>query len=123
MKYLISILIAIFFTSAAIAGGYERIDASELSKMLADEKKEVIVDVREAELFKSGHIPGAINIEYNGAKDRILKELRPEDTIVFVCHGGPMGDTLSKILVKNGFTKVYNLKGGMYGWRGELEKD
>ena len=86
------------------------------------EEKPVIVDVREPELFSAGHIPGAVNIPYDSAKERILKELSPGDTIVFVCHGGPMGDELAEVLVKEGYPRVYNLRGGMRWWRGPLER-
>ena len=70
------------------------------------------------ELFRDAHIPGAINIPYDGAQKRILKELNPGERIVFVCHGGPMGDELAQILAKNGYKDVFNLKGGMRKWPG-----
>lgn len=122
---LLSILITLALVTVSEAAAYKRIKSAELQSMLASDPAEVIVDVREPELFERGHIPGAINIPYDGAKTRILKELKPEDVNVFVCHGGPMGDTLAKILIKNGFDgdKVYNLKGGMYGWKGPTSAD
>src|ERR1700726_709855 len=64
----------------------------------------------------------AINIPYNGAKPRVLKELSPKDRIMFVCHGGPMGDELGKLLVQSGYKDVYNLAGGMRKWEGEVVK-
>lgn len=102
----------------AISAGLNRIDGDELQKMMKDGKQITIVDVREPELFANGHVPGAINIPYDTAKARILKELSPKDRIVFVCHGGPMGDELGDILIKNGYPSVYNLKGGMRRWNG-----
>ncbi|MBI3755749.1 MAG: rhodanese-like domain-containing protein, partial [Deltaproteobacteria bacterium] len=90
--------------------------------MMSDGKPMVIVDVREPYEFSASHIKGAINIPYNAAKTRILKELSPKDRIVFVCHGGPMGDELGGILVKNGYKDVSNLKGGMKKWKGEVVK-
>ena len=72
--------------------------------------------------FSAGHIKGAINIPYDDAKPRIVKELAPKDRIVFVCHGGPMGDELGKMLVKNGYKDVYNLAGGMKKWKGAVVK-
>ena len=108
---------------AAVSAGHTRITGEELTKMINDGKSIVIVDVREDWLFKKGHIPGAINIPYeDDSQTRVLKELSPADRIVFVCHGGPMGDELGAILTKNGFKEVYNLKKGMRGWHGALEK-
>ena len=113
----------VFLTAAAaIAGGHTVINAEELKEMMADGSAIVIVDVREPELYTRGHLPGAINIPYDGAHDRVLKELKPGERIVFVCHGGPMGDDLGTLLVNNGYKEVYNLEGGMRRWRGEIER-
>lgn len=117
------VLAVLLFTAGyAIAGGYARITGDELKDMMKNPKGMVIVDVREPELYTKGHIPGAINIPYDDSKGRILKELKPAQKIVFVCHGGPMGDELGAILADNGYKDVYNLKGGMRKWDGPLDK-
>lgn len=102
--------------------GYTKVNGEDLQAMLSDGGTITVVDVREPRLFNNGHVPGAINIPYNGAHGRILTELGKEDRIVFVCHGGPMGDELAEILVDNGYKYVYNLERGMWGWHGELER-
>ncbi len=104
----------------ALSAEHKRITGDELTAMMKAESDLVIVDVREPWRYSKGHIPGAINIPYDNAHGRILKELGPKDRIVFVCHGGPMGDELSGILTRNNYRSVYNLKGGMHRWRGEL---
>ncbi|MBI5887642.1 MAG: rhodanese-like domain-containing protein [Deltaproteobacteria bacterium] len=117
-----ALLLAFIFIAcrAAFAAGHMRIDGPELEKMMKSGQKLVIVDLREPELFKDGHVPGAVNIPYDGAKQRILKELSPKDTIVFICHGGPMGDELGAMLTANGYKKVYNVMGGMRKWKGPI---
>lgn len=120
---LLLVFIGVAITASwSFAGGHKVIDGKELETMMSDGKSIVIVDVRELELFSAGHIKGAINIPYDDARPMILKELSPNDRIVFVCHGGPMGDELGSILVKNGYKDVYNLKGGMRKWKGEVVK-
>jgi rhodanese-related sulfurtransferase len=106
----------------SIAAGLNTIDGKVLESMMSDGRALVIVDVREPELFSKGHIRGAINIPYDDARPRVLRELSPKDRIVFVCHGGPMGDKLGRLLVKNGYPEVYNLAGGMEKWKGETVK-
>jgi len=113
---------AVVMTSAAWAAVHVRIDGARLEAMMSDGKPIVIVDVREPWLYKRGHVPGAINIPYDGARERVLTELRPTDRIVFVCHGGPMGDELGALLKEKGYGEVYNLIGGMRRWSGPLEK-
>ncbi|MBI3595918.1 MAG: rhodanese-like domain-containing protein [Nitrospirae bacterium] len=112
----------VFIVSPCTAGSLRTIDGKELEALMSDGKGLVIVDVRELELFAKGHIKGAINIPYDDAKLRVLKELSSKDRIVFVCHGGPMGDELGRLLVKNGYPDVYNLAGGMKKWAGTIER-
>ncbi len=106
--------------SPVAASGLTTIDGKQLKALMTDGQPLVIVDVREPELFAAGHIRGAINIPYDDARPRIAKELSPRDRIVFVCHGGPMGDELGHALAENGYPNVYNLKGGMKKWKGEV---
>jgi rhodanese-related sulfurtransferase len=106
--------------SPVVASGLTTIDGKELETMMADGQPLVIVDVREPELFAAGRINGAINIPFEGARLRIFEELSPRDRVVFVCHGGPMGDELGHLLAENGYPTVFNLKGGMKKWRGTL---
>ena len=115
-------LMTITATAAEAGGGYTKVSGQELEEMLRDGGAIKVIDVREPRLFNKGRVPGAINIPYNGAHKRILTELNKEDRIVFVCHGGPMGDELAEILIENGYKYVYNLERGMWGWHGELEK-
>lgn len=120
---LIGLVFALLIASnqAALSAGLNRITGPELETMMKDGSQIAIVDVREPELYAKGHVPGAININYyDRAHTRILKELKSSDRIVFICHGGPMGDELGKILVNNGYPKVYNVIGGMRKWKGPL---
>lgn len=105
----------------AASGGLQLSSPELIQEMQNPAQSPVIVDVREPELFKAGHIPGAINIPYPGAKTRALEELTPDQNIVFVCHGGPMGAELTRILAAKGFKTVRNLTGGMRQWSGPLE--
>lgn len=120
----LSLFFAVVFSSAEAfsAEKHKVITGPELESMMKDGSPVVIVDVREPDLFKIGHVPGAINIPYDTAHGRILKELNPKDRIVFICHGGPMGDELGEILTKNGYNQVYNVKGGMKKWAGQLTR-
>ena len=115
-------ILAAIAVSVSFAGGHKVIDGKDLEVMMKNGKSIMLVDVREPELYSAGHIKGAVNIPYDTAKGRILKELSTNDRIVFVCHGGPMGDELSEILMKNGYKDVSNLNGGMKKWKGEIVK-
>ncbi len=121
LSALLVVVAMLFSVEAAFSETHKRITGEELQAMMKDGTQITVVDVREPELFVKGHVPGAININYyENAGTRILKELSRKDRIVFICHGGPMGDELSEILTSNGFAKVYNVKGGMRKWNGPM---
>lgn len=124
MKKILLTITAIFVAGGmAFAAGHKMLDSDGLQTMMKHEKNLKIVDLREPELFSQGHVPGAVNIPYDDAHKRTLKELNPNDTIVFICHGGPMGDELAELLMKNKYKKVYNLTDGMRKWNGPMVKN
>lgn len=120
LNIFLSLILFSFYANAAEP--HKVITGEELQTMMKDGQPTKIVDVREPELFADGHVPGAINIPYDNARERILKELSKNDRIVFICHSGPMGEKLSGVLTQNGYPKVYNVDGGMRWWKGPLEK-
>jgi rhodanese-related sulfurtransferase len=121
--FLVFIPVIFFLTHFTVAAeSLKEIDGKTLEGMMTDGKPIRIVDVRKPDEFAAGHIHGAINIPYEPAKSRVLKELSPKERIVFVCHGGPMGHELGTLLAKNSYPEVYNLIGGMRKWRGPVVK-
>ncbi len=116
----LAVILMLITAGYACAGDMKQVTAAELELMMNGKEPIVIVDVREPELYMTGHVKGAINMPYETAHKRILKELSPMDTIVFVCHAGPMGDELGRVLAKNGYPRVFNLRGGMKKWTGPL---
>ncbi|MCL5959248.1 MAG: rhodanese-like domain-containing protein [Chloroflexi bacterium] len=101
--------------------GYATITYDELQSRMDAGRKMVIVDLREPELYRAGHVPGARNIPFERFQDR-MNELKPDDDIVLVCHTGGMGDLSGALLAERGYSKVANLGGGMTRWQGKLEK-
>jgi rhodanese-related sulfurtransferase len=111
---------------AGPGAGWSRVEPAAFTQELArpapgPRAQLVIVDVREPELFRKSHLPGAINLPYPAAKQRAPAELDPATDIVLVCHSGPMGDEIAAILAARGFPRVRNLAGGMKRWRGPVE--
>ena len=94
--------------------GVKDIDPQELL-----EKKALVtvVDVRRPDEFNGslGHIPGAEHIVLDVLPQQI-NELSKDKTIVFVCLSGGRSAHASAFATENGFTSVYNLKGGMTLW-------
>ena len=64
--------------------GVKRIAIEELSKLLKGKNKVFVVDVRDADSFKAGHIKGAVNIPYGDVENR-LGEFPKNRLIVTYC--------------------------------------
>lgn len=111
-----------FLVACSQPNGRLKISAPELEAVIGSPAQGLtIVDVREPELFRAGHIPGAINLPYPAAKELAPAQLNASENIVFVCHTGPMGDELAGILAAKGYPHVRNLNGGMENWTGPLD--
>ena len=82
----------------------------------------LILDVREEAEYAFGHIEGAKSIPM-GELESHLDELDQTQEIYVICRTGKRSDMAAQLLVKNGFTKVYNVLPGMTEWNGKIIKE
>lgn len=74
-----------------------------------------ILDVRQPDEFKGGHIAGAKLIPLSELQSR-LAELPADREIVCVCRSGSRSGVATSQLNRAGYTAL-NLRGGMMGWQ------
>ena len=77
-----------------------------------------ILDVRTPAEYASGHIEGAINIDYEAAdfRDQVSKLERVKNYLVY-CRTGVRSAAASQVMVGLGFYYVYNMTGGITEWQ------
>ncbi|MDP1660207.1 MAG: rhodanese-like domain-containing protein [Methylotenera sp.] len=81
------------------------------------EQKAIIVDVREDSEWKEQHIAGAIHIPLAQVASRLRELAQYKDSNVVVqCRSGKRSAKAASTLQDAGFTKVYNLTGGIIAW-------
>ncbi len=90
------------------------VSPAEAQKKLALKAKPLLLDVRQPEEFRSGHIPGAKLIPLSQLNTR-LNELSKTQEIICVCRSGNRSMSASRQLASAGY-KVSNLQGGMIAW-------
>lgn len=90
----------------------EVIDWRKISQLSSDT---ILVDVRTADEYSLGSIPGAINIPVDELRNR-LSELPKDKPIVVTCAVGLRGYLAYRILVQHGYKDVKNLSGGYKTW-------
>ena len=126
MKKLIPLLLsALLFTGCASSNNqtntYRSITMDEAVSMMAEETGYVILDVRRADEFAAGHIPGAINVANESIGTAEILELPDKDQLIMVyCCSGRRSKEAAEKLVKLGYTNIVEF-GGILDWKGEIE--
>jgi len=77
----------------------------------------LVIDLRGKELYDAGHIGDARNVPAADleAQADSLKKWRDKNVITY-CDSGASGAGAARTLTKLGFSKVFNLQGGLNAW-------
>ena len=104
------------------AADFRSVDADTFAHVIEDTTV-IRLDVRTANEYAQGHIPGALLIDVTQA-DFIQKaeQLLPKDkTIALYCRSGRRSKTAAAQLAKHGY-QVIELNTGFNSWKGEVEQ-
>ncbi|MDF2815129.1 MAG: sulfurtransferase [Paenibacillus sp.] len=80
-----------------------------------------VIDVREILEYKRGHIMGAMNVPLSQLRQR-LGEIPKDRTVYLYCQSGMRSKQAAKLLGRNGFADVAELRGGIMSWIGPTQK-
>lgn len=87
------------------------------ASVMTSEQKAVIIDVREDSEWNEQHIPGAIHIPLAQLNDRLLElEQYKQSPVITQCKAGGRSAKAFDVLKLAGFSKVYNMDGGIMAW-------
>ncbi len=119
MRKLIASFAAIILLAGCSSTGSAttvNLNVSEFSQKIT-EPGVIILDVRTPEEFASGHIEGALNIDFNsGNFANEITRLNPSETYAVYCRSGSRSGQAASIMHKAGFHDVSNLNGGVIDW-------
>lgn len=127
MSFFKQLLVAIsLFCSMSAFGqsqGFESLSAEEFAKVVADSARWQVLDVRTAEEFASGRLPGAVNVDVRSKDfgDLCLSKLRKDKPVAVYCRSGRRSKVAAERLVGLGFV-VKEMDGGILSWRGPVEQ-
>ena len=107
--------------ASAPSNTYERVSMSEgLARMESDENY-ILLDVRRADEFESGHIPGAVNLPNEMIGTEEIPSLPDKmQTIYIYCRSGNRSKQAADKLLALGYTNIIEF-GGIIDYTGELE--
>jgi hydroxyacylglutathione hydrolase len=93
----------------------ELLSVHQLKNMLDRQEQITILDTRGQEEWESGHIKGAIHI-YVGHLEKRLSEISRDMPIAVYCKNGHRAGLSASILLRAGYTRVYNVPGSVLAW-------
>lgn len=105
----VNILKSLFGASSA------NLSADEAKTLIDGDQPPFVLDVRQPDEFRSGHIPGAHLIPLHSL-GQSLNKLPQDREILCVCRSGSRSGAAARQLDGLGYT-VLNLRGGMMGWQ------
>ena len=103
------------FLSNLFGPSVPKLTATDVNEKLKFGKHPLVLDVRQPDEFRQGHIAGAKLIPLHELHRR-MKELAQGREIVCVCASGSRSASAARTLAKEGYT-VFDMQGGMLAWR------
>lgn len=89
-----------------------QLSMSALTNLMGGQKSMVLLDTRGPSEFASSHIEGSINIPAPDLRTRHT-ELDPSLPVAVICNTGNRSSIGVSLLLRAGFTQVYNVAGGV----------
>lgn len=100
--------------------GYRQVTTEEAVNIMQTEENYVILDVRTAQEFASGHIPGAALLPNETIGTEDIPLLPDQDQLILVyCRSGNRSKQAAEKLAQLGYTNIVEF-GGINSWTGEI---
>jgi phage shock protein E len=104
-------------SAAATAAVGKNVSPDEAEKLLKANPNIVVLDVRTDDEFKSGHIPGAKNLDiFSPDFAKQLAALDKSKTYLVHCAAGGRSARACKAMDEQKFTSIYHLNEGFKAW-------
>lgn len=115
--FTLSMLYSTMISNAQQSEQVKLLEVNEFKKEITKENS-ILIDVRTAEEYDSGHIKDAVNVDFYNQKAFIdfFKNIDTKKPVFLYCRSGGRSNEASKILVELGFKNIYDLKGGYLNW-------
>ena len=94
---------------------YKRINVSE-ARELIDEASALIVDVRDPDSYRAGHMPGATLVNEANVRE-FIEEADFDRPLVVCCYHGNMSQDAAEYFNAHGFKQAYSVDGGYEAWQ------
>lgn len=117
MKHLFKAFIFLFISGTASAQNKSAVPPAEFEKAIQATNAQLL-DIRTADEYQAGYIKGAVSANWQNDEQfqYQVNKLDKSKPVYLYCLSGVRSDRAANWLIKNGFTKVINLEGGIKEW-------
>lgn len=116
MRRLTTIIILLAMSAGvAMATAHRDIIPFDAKRMMDQNGKAFLLDVRTPEEYRQGHLKGAVLIPLNQIERRLAEVPKNRPVIVY-CAVGSRSSLVAGFLTHKGYRDVYNMIGGIMGW-------
>lgn len=103
--------------------GFSNIQAPEFENLYGQHQNAQLIDVRTPSEHSQARIPQSILLNIMDADiSHRIQSLDRSKAYFLYCHSGSRSMSMCKYMTSLGFSEIYNLRGGLLSWRGQLEK-
>ncbi|MDR5778301.1 rhodanese-like domain-containing protein [Caballeronia sp. LZ065] len=108
---------ALLLWPAIMRRGRGGISAAEATTLI-NRRNAVVVDLRPAAEFASGHLPSSRNLEVSELQAKIGQIAKNKSNpVVLVCQTGQQSQRASRSVSEAGYAEVHVLEGGVDAWQ------
>ncbi|MEX3956512.1 rhodanese-like domain-containing protein [Trinickia sp. EG282A] len=98
-------------------GGRGGLSAAEATQLI-NRRNAVVVDLRPAADYTSGHLPSARHLDFSELQAKIGQIAKNKASpVLLVCQNGLQSNKASRIVREAGYTEVHVLQGGLNAWQ------
>ena len=98
------------------------ITVQELKAKIDAKENFQLIDVRETSEYEIGQISGSTHIPMGEVMDN-LREIKKDIPVYLQCKSGGRSGAILNALESQGYTNLYNVKGGIKAWSEEIDSN
>ncbi len=113
------VVMLVYSFVAPLMSKANRVDNHQAT-LLINKEDAIVLDIRAQKDFKSGHIIGSKQMKPEEVREGDFSKLEKykDKPIIIVCAMGNLASGTANKMVKDGFTNVNVLSGGINAWQG-----
>lgn len=117
-KSIIAMAISLSALASCSGKASDVVPVDEFEKLIQAPEALRLLDVRTPEEFEAGHIPGAVNVDWQGSGflENVVKTFPDKGRLALYCRSGRRSAEAAALLDSNGFSTV-DLEGGVIAWQ------